>query len=287
MRSMRVLRKSRKARVAAGALMLTVPSSAVALAVGQADAQSEVQIDVSSGHVGYGHHVTVNGTVPSGTPGEAVSLEFEHAGATRWQTVGSTRIGATVASDSSRRFARSGCSGPLSRAPARRRSRRRPNVGIVGRAELPTAGFGGFEVRAPAPVDGGPRRSGRQRARDAASRASAVARCGSRDTRHGAWHWWRSARTGLARRVSDPLSPRLRAPAARAGEQLRVQFRGDRLNTGALGRARDGSRSSTRASPPGTTTRVTRRAAFTPASAWPTRRCRAAPRSRSTTADTR
>ena len=59
MTSMRVMRNSRKARVAAGALMLTIPSSAAALAVGQADAQSEVQIDVSSGHVRYGHDVIV------------------------------------------------------------------------------------------------------------------------------------------------------------------------------------------------------------------------------------
>ncbi len=93
MTSMRVLRNSRKAHMAAGALMLTVPGSAVALTVGQADAQSEVQIGVNSAHVGYGHRVTVTGSVPSGAPGQMVALEFARAGATRWQAVSSTRIG--------------------------------------------------------------------------------------------------------------------------------------------------------------------------------------------------
>ena len=207
MRSMRVLRKSRKARVAAGALMLTVPSSAVALAVGQADAQSEVQIDVSSGHVGYGHHVTVNGTVPSGTPGAGgrarVRARRRDALADRRLDQAPWRWSLPIRPGASPERAAPG------RCPGRRPNvaRDEPERGILGRAELPTAGFGGFEVRAPAPVDGGPRRSGRQRARDA-PRARPRSQGAARRTPAR-----RLARGGVgahrfARRVSDPLSPR-------------------------------------------------------------------------------
>ena len=45
------MRNSRPTHVVAGAVMLAIPGSAVALAAGQADAQSAVQIKVSSRHL--------------------------------------------------------------------------------------------------------------------------------------------------------------------------------------------------------------------------------------------
>jgi peptidoglycan lytic transglycosylase len=235
MRSMRILRKSRKARVAAGALMLTVPSSAVALAVGQADAQSEVQIDVSSGHVGYGQHVTVNGTVPSGTPGEAVSLEFEHAGATRWQTVGSTRL----RGDGRFRFVPALRQSGLLRAVV-------PGAGRTSHATIPNVGSPAVPS-SPRQVSVASSLELRRRSMEVLGgqavsvRGTLLAGVRGRKVllegrRHGAWHLVASARTGSRGGFRIRYRPG-NAAGGSHGQELRVQFRGDRLNTGALARA--------------------------------------------------
>jgi hypothetical protein len=87
------MRNSRSVRVAAGALMLAAPSTAVALAGGQAHAQGALQIDVNARHVAYGDVVKVNGTGPETTAGHRVLLEFARAGATNWQTLSAATIG--------------------------------------------------------------------------------------------------------------------------------------------------------------------------------------------------
>ncbi len=235
MTSMRVLRNSRKARVAAGALMLTVPSSAVALAVGQADAQSEAEIDVNSGHVGYGHHVTVDGTVPSGTPGEAVALEFERAGATRWETVASTRLGR----DDRFRFAPALRQTGLLRAVV-------PGPGQNSRATAPNLGSA-VAPSSPRQVSVASRFELRRRSMEVLGgqavtvRGTLLAEVRGRKVllegrRHGAWHVVGSARTGSHGGFRIRYRPG-NAAGRSGGEQLRVQFRGDRLNTGALARA--------------------------------------------------
>jgi len=235
MTSMRVVRNSRKARVAAGALMLTVPSSAVALAVGQADAQSEIQIDVSSAHVGYGHHVTVAGTVPSGTPGQAVALEFARAGATTWHTVGSTRIG----TGGHFRFVR----------PFRQTGLLRAVVSAAGQAQR-AAVLSAASVAAPS----SPRQVSvasefdlRRRSMDVLGGQAVEVRgrllpgVRGRKVRlegrsRGGWHVVGSARTSSHGGFQIRYRPSYGAGSAR-GQQLRVQFGGDRLNTHALGRA--------------------------------------------------
>jgi rare lipoprotein A len=235
MTSMRVLRNSRKARVAAGALMLTIPGSAVALAVGQADAQSEAQIDVSSGHVGYGHHVTVDGTVPSGTPGEAVALEFERAGATRWETVGSTKLGR----DDRFRFAPALRQTGLLRAVV-------PGPGQNSRATVPDLGSA-VAPSSPWQVSVASRLELRRRSMEVLGgqavsvRGTLLAGVGGRKVllegrRRGAWHVVGSSRTGSHGGFRIRYRPG-NAAGRPGGEQLRVRFRGDRINTGALARA--------------------------------------------------
>ncbi len=234
MTSMRVLRDSRKARVAAGALMLTVPGSAVALAVGQADAQSEIQINVSSAHVGYGHHVTVTGSVPSGTPGQTVALEFARAGATSWQTVSSTRVG----TDGRFRFVR----------PLRQTGRLRAvasDTGQTQRAVVPNTAVAA--PSSPRQVSVASQFELRRRLMEVLGGQAVEVRGtllpGVRGRRvrlegrsHGAWHRLGSARTGSRGAFKIRYRPSYRASGA-GGQQLRVLFGGDHLNTRALGRA--------------------------------------------------
>src|SRR5581483_4595534 len=93
MRSKRSMRDSRRVPLAAGALMLVIPGSAVALAAGQADAQSALQINLSSRHIAYGDRLKVAGSTSPSAAGQPVALEFERAGSTSWASVGSTHVG--------------------------------------------------------------------------------------------------------------------------------------------------------------------------------------------------
>ncbi len=92
MRPKRRLRKARPAHVALGALMVATPASAVALAAGQADAQSAVQIDVGSGHVPLGHHIRVTGNAAGMPAGQPLSLQFSGAGSPGWRTLATERV---------------------------------------------------------------------------------------------------------------------------------------------------------------------------------------------------
>ena len=234
MTSMRVLRNSRKAHVAAGALMLTVPGSAVALTVGQADAQSEVQIGVNSAHVGYGHHVTVTGSVPSGGPGQMVALEFARAGATRWQAVSSTRIG----TDGRFRFVR----------PLHQTGLLRAVVSVAGqapRAAVPSATSvapsSPRQVSVASKFDLRPRSMEVLGGQTAEVRGRLLPGVRGRKVRlegrsRGRWHVLGSARTSPRGGFHIRYRPSYGAGGVR-GQQLRVQFGGDHLNTHALGHA--------------------------------------------------
>jgi hypothetical protein len=72
--------------------LLAVPTSAVALTAGQADAQSAITIDVTRDHVAYDHPVTVKGSAPTQDAGQTLQLQFAPSGANGWERLGSTRI---------------------------------------------------------------------------------------------------------------------------------------------------------------------------------------------------
>jgi len=97
MRTTRQLRAPKAAHLAAGALILAVPATAVA--VSQADAQAtpsgsdSLHATLADTHVAYGREVTVRGTAPAADAGERVNLQFEAAGSSTWRPMGSTTIG--------------------------------------------------------------------------------------------------------------------------------------------------------------------------------------------------
>jgi hypothetical protein len=89
------LRKLRPVHLGAAVAMLAIPASAVALAAGNADALSAIQITLKTAHLGFGHPVVVSGSAPGATAGAPLQLQFAPTGATRWQELssGATRAG--------------------------------------------------------------------------------------------------------------------------------------------------------------------------------------------------
>jgi hypothetical protein len=214
--------------------MLTIPGSAVALAAGQADAQSEIQINVSSAHVGYGHHVTVTGTVPSGTPGKAVALEFARAGSSSWRTLSSTRVrnggrfrfvNALRRTGLLRAVAAAPASAPRATATAATAVAPSPprRVSVASEFDVRRRSMNVLDGRA-VEVGGSllPGDRGRKVRLEGRS--------------HGAWRVVAAARTSTHGAFRIHYRPYGGAGGAR-GQQLRVQFGGDSLNTGALRRA--------------------------------------------------
>jgi rare lipoprotein A len=236
MRSRRTMRRSRPVRVAVGALMLTIPTSAVALAVGQADAQGAIQITVNAGHVGFGKRVTVSGTAPSGSAGQSVVVEFARAGATSWQTLGSTRIGGNGRFRFVTPLRKSG----LLRAVA---------AGQVSTTRATPQAIAGAPATlapsSPRQVSVAPKFQVPSRWIDVLSGQSAyvrgkllpgvAGRLVRLEGRSGVrWHVLGSARTG----GRGGFQIRYRPGAGGAGgEELRVRFRGDRLNTSSVAAA--------------------------------------------------
>ncbi|HEY5317987.1 MAG TPA: septal ring lytic transglycosylase RlpA family protein [Solirubrobacteraceae bacterium] len=83
--------RSRTVRITAGALAIAAPASAVALAAGQADALSALQITPAADHLGFGHPLTVTGLAPRTDGGYRLALEFSAAGAP-WRTLSHTKV---------------------------------------------------------------------------------------------------------------------------------------------------------------------------------------------------
>jgi hypothetical protein len=81
----------RTARITAGALAIAAPTSAVALAAGQADAQSALQIRPSAERLGYGRTLTVTGLAPRSDGGYRLALEFSPPGRP-WRTLAHTKV---------------------------------------------------------------------------------------------------------------------------------------------------------------------------------------------------
>ncbi len=94
MRPKQTLRTPRLAKLAAGALMLVIPASAVALTANQADAQSATQITIDRHHVPAGRTVTVTGTTSPTVAGRWVALQFA-APHGPWHQLGKTAVGRT------------------------------------------------------------------------------------------------------------------------------------------------------------------------------------------------
>jgi rare lipoprotein A len=96
--------KSRKARLiyaGAGALMLIIPATAVALtavpdrsssAAAKAAPSSALHVVVRQRRITYGHNVTVTGMTSTTAAGRTLWLEFAAPGATSWRAVTSSRV---------------------------------------------------------------------------------------------------------------------------------------------------------------------------------------------------
>lgn len=97
MRPRRTMRKSRPVHVAAGAIMLAVPGSALALAAKPTDTQSAItpaplRIRVHDHHLAFGDTVTVTGTAAAADFRRRLDLELEPAGSPRWHTIATSRV---------------------------------------------------------------------------------------------------------------------------------------------------------------------------------------------------
>jgi hypothetical protein len=216
-----------------GALTVMM-GSAIALAAGQADAQSAIQISVSSRHLAFGQDLRVSGNATSQSAGKTIVLEFARAGSGHWRAVQSTRAG--------------------SRGGFRFKTRLRQS-GLV-RAVEPTSASASTSAST---SSGGSSVSSADPGSTAASSARAVAvasefrlrshsmkllqgqtitvsgrllpEVGRRKVRlfgrsGGGWHWLTSTRTGRHGGF------RLRYRAGQLGsQQVRAFFHGDRLNT--------------------------------------------------------
>jgi rare lipoprotein A len=225
-----MLRRSRPVQLVVGALVLAIPASAVALTVGQADAQSAIQITTQPRHVAFGREVTVAGVAPSSGPGQVLQLEFARAGARAWSALGrgsTDRVGRF-------RF----------RVPLRRSGLVRV-VAAIGSTttRAATDGASAIAPSAAAPVTVKARFELRRRAlsvlegQSAHVRGSLLPALAGRRVRligrsGGSWRTLATARTG--RRGGFDLRYR---PGSTGQHWLRVRFRGDRLNAGSWAHA--------------------------------------------------
>ena len=224
------MRKLRPTHAVAGALLLTIPTSAVALSVGAADAQSAIQIRLGDRHLAFGQDLRVTGNASSAEAGRRVLLEFAPAGGKRWQRLSSTtakRNGGFkfVVALKKSGLVRAVAENPL---PQRTASVRNPQT------LTPVAPSHSRQIAVASKLHV------RGRARDVLS-GETTAVSGrllpevgrrkvyleGRSGRH--WHWLASTRTG--RHGGFRLHYR---PGGLGSKHLRVKFTGDRLNTGSV-----------------------------------------------------
>ena len=223
MRPKLIMRTSRRIYAATFALMLAIPATAVALTVGQNDTQSAIQAKLNRHHVSYGQPVTVTGTASPARPGQKLTLEYAAAGETHWRALASTRVRRNGHFRVAARLRRTGLVKVQGAAPAAVGARRaahrhrggEPGAGGHRRRQVPCGGAVGRPGRRPA---------GRQSAASCCRRCRAAS-CGSRaaPTAAGAC---------CPRRAPAPaVASACRLSGASPGQQLRVRFRGDGLNT--------------------------------------------------------
>ena len=227
MRPRRTMRNVRPAQIAVGALMLAIPASAVALSAGQADAQSALQINLNSRHIAYGDSLKVTGTASVANAGQTIALEFAKAGTRGWQSVSSTKVGphghftfvepikqsGLVRAVSTRTTPRAGSPVPGVTPPAT----------IAPSPSRPVQVASSFRVRGRS-IDALTGQSVAVRGKLLPERAGRRVILEGRSGRH--WHELATTRTGRHGGF------RLRYGTGSLGRrQLRVRFKGDRLNT--------------------------------------------------------
>ena len=103
MRPDTAMKRWRRSRLGAGALIIAIPMSAAALVAGQAlaaPAQQALRITPRSVRIPYGHDVIVRGAAPA-EAGHTVVLQFAPRGASAWRELSSS----TIAGDGSFRLA--------------------------------------------------------------------------------------------------------------------------------------------------------------------------------------
>lgn len=222
------MRNVRPTHAVAGALMLAIPTSAVALSAGAADAQSAIQIKVNDRNLAFGQDLRVAGNASPAEPGRRVVLEFAAAGSKRWQRLSST----TAHRDGSFKFVVSLTRSGLVRAVAQ--NPRPPRIASVRNPQSPAA-IAPSHSRPIAVASKLHARSGTRDVLDGQTTAVSgrlrpevggrKVYLEGRSGRH--WHWLASTRTG--RHGGFRLRYRTNGLGSK---HVRVKFTGDRLNTG-------------------------------------------------------
>jgi hypothetical protein len=230
MRPKRILRKSRPVQVAAGAMMLAVPGSALALGAQPADSQSAptpVQMRAHATHVAFGHTLAVTGTAGPAAAHHRLELQLEPAGSTRWHHLASGTVHRDGTFQLTAPLRKSGdvrvvptpvqtAIGSAATTPTTVVPELAPSatthVTVAAALRVPNRPIAAIGGRRPV-IHGMllPAVAGRR-----------VVLLGRRG--HG-WHWLASARTGRRGRFALPVRSDGRAMP------LRVAFAGDRLNS--------------------------------------------------------
>jgi rare lipoprotein A len=231
-------RTSGRIYAATFALMLAIPATAVALTVGHNDPQSAIQAKLTSAvqtklksaiqaklnrhHVSYGQPVTVSGSAAPARPGQKLTLEYARAGATHWRPLVSTRVRRNGRFRVAARLRRTGLvkvQGPAAQPPA---PGALPPAGAAESTAQTVTVAANFRVatQSVTQVDG---RWTPIRGKLLPAEAGRFVRLEGRSRNH--WRLLSKVRTG-ARGGFD-----VRAKGATPGQELRVRFRGDSLNT--------------------------------------------------------
>jgi rare lipoprotein A len=213
-------RSSRRIYAATVALMLAIPATAVALTVGHNDTQSAIQAHLSRHHVAYGQPVTVSGSAAPARPGQKLTLEYAPAGATQWRALASTRVRRNGHFRIAAHLRRTGLvkvQGPAPQAPGTP-----PTASAAESAAKTVTVAAKFHVttQSVTQVDG---RWTPIRGKLLPALAGRVVRLEGRS--HGRWRLLSKVRTGP--HGGFHAGPKGASP----GQQLRVRFGGDSLNT--------------------------------------------------------
>jgi rare lipoprotein A len=222
------MKRWRRSRLGAGALIIAVPMSTAALVAGQAlaaPAQQALRLTPRSLRVPYGHDLTVRGAAPSADAGDTVVLEFARRGASAWRWLSSS----TIAGDGSFR---------LTGAPAQSGVLRALDASTGSQTALLARASSGAlaPTSAPVPVDVTARVRVRPRpisvlggqaikVRGRLLPAVAGRKVSLQGRENGRWQTLASTRT----RAAGRFVLRYVANAARQ-EPIRVKFAGDRVN---------------------------------------------------------
>jgi len=239
------LRELRLAHVAVGALTLAVPASAAALAGGPRAASADgrraatqpgpIQAELRPHTVRYGRNVVLTGHAPAAHAGKTLTLQYEPAGQANWLTLASTTVDRSGRFRLTARLQRSGLVRVSGGGSPSANSATVPVALAASGASAPATAPQRVTVAADIRV---PRRavdvlgSESVHVRGRLLPAAAHRRVQLQALRAGHWVTIASARTGPRGRFD------LRYGAGGLGHQrLRVRFRGDPANGGAIQRA--------------------------------------------------